>query len=172
MKVSSIHSGQDTGGQAWRITEAFRKHSDWDYRSMCQRATYINYPVDLPWRKKAAEQLAAQSDVVHWHNGYGTARTLKMTHRPAVVHQHGTVYRADPDRFIKECEQFGGINVVSTLDLWVLRPDDAIWLPAPYDIDWLLDLRAKARPDKLEEVERLRKMAPRRSERPGPGQTY
>ena len=162
MKIASIHSGQDTGGQAWRITQAFRKLTDWDYRSMCQRATYINYPVDLPWRKKAAIELAEASDVIHWHNGYGSARTLKMEHKPALVHHHGTAFRGDPQRYVAEQRKHGGIGLVSTLDLWLLAPDDTIWLPAPYDIDWLLDMRAKARPDKLEEVERLRKMAPRR----------
>ena len=149
MKVASIHSGQDTGGQAWRITEAFRKHTDWEYRSMCQRATYINYPVDLPWRRRAAEELAEKSDVIHWHNGYGTAKALKMTHKPAVIHHHGTMYRGDPARFNAEHRKYGGIGVVSTLDLYVIGQGEVEWLPAPYDVDWLQSLRRPNTTDKI-----------------------
>ena len=149
MKISSIHSGQDTGGQSWRLYEAFRKHTDWDFRSMNQRKTYIGYPQDLPWRKRAAEQLAAESDVIHWHNGYGTARALKMTHKPSVTHHHGTMFRSDPNRFVAEQRVFGGIGLVSTLDLYLLAPDDLEWLPAPYDVDWLQSLRKPHQTDRI-----------------------
>ena len=141
MKIASIHSGQDTGGQAWRITQAFRRHTDWDYRSMCQRATYINYPVDLPWRRKAAVELADAADVLHWHNGYGTARVLKMEHKPALVHHHGTMYRGDPHRFNAEHHKYGGIGLVSTLDLYLLGDGGVEWLPAPYNVDELQAMR-------------------------------
>jgi len=160
--VASIHSGQDTGGQSWRLKQAFDRHAPgWTFRAMNQRQTYINYPTDLPWRRRAAEELAREADVIHWHNGYATARVLKMTDKPAVTHHHGTMFRSDPNRFVAEQRLFGGIGLVSTLDLWLLAPDDTVWLPAPYRIDALLDMRAKARPDKMEEVENLRKRWPR-----------
>ena len=144
LTVASIHSGQDTGGQSWRLKQAFDRHAPgWSFRSMAQRMTYIDYPQDLPWRKRGAEQLANESDVIHWHNGYGTARALKMTHKPSVVHYHGTMFRSDPNRYVREQRSLGGFGLVSTLDLWLLAPDDVDWLPAPYDIDWLAGMRQK-----------------------------
>ena len=150
MKVASIHSGQDTGGQSIRLKQAFDRYApEFGFRAMNQRATYIDYPADLPWRRRAAEQLASQADVVHWHNGYGTARALKMTHKPAVIHHHGTMYRSDPNRFNREHRTYGGIGMVSTLDLWVIGEGEVEWLPAPYDVEWLGSLRTPHDSDRI-----------------------
>ena len=150
MRVSSIHSGADTGGQSWRLYQAFRRHApDWPFRSMTQTSNYIAYPTDLPYRKKTAIELAKNSDVVHWHNGYATARVLGMTDRPSVTHHHGTLFRADPMRYVADQHKYGGIGLVSTLDLWLLAPDEVTWLPAPYDIDWLQSMRKPHGTDRI-----------------------
>jgi hypothetical protein len=133
----------DTGGQGIRIVEAFRKHSpDWDVRSMAKTASYMNYGVDLPFRKRVLEDLYPKCDVIHVRNSFEEYDRLAKLFgpKPVVIHYHGSRFRGDPERHIAQQRERGAIGIVSTLDLYLLAPDDLEWLPAPYSVDWLASM--------------------------------
>lgn len=139
MNILNIHRGQDTGGQGWRLADAFRRlEPEWSFRSMYRpnAFVYIDYPTDLEWDPDLAKQLYQEADVVHLHNGFATADILeRYRHRkPSVVHYHGTAFRTNPRAFLNKQEQRRSIGLVSTLDLWLIRPDRLEWLPSPYNL--------------------------------------
>ena len=129
----------DTGGQGIRIVEAFRKHTDWDVRSMAKTASYMSYPVDLPMRKRLLEELYPACDVIHVRNTFEEYDRLarKFGRKPVVIHYHGTKFRGDPHHYLRQQHERRAIGIVSTLDLWLMAPDDLTWLPAPYPVDEL-----------------------------------
>lgn len=142
LSVLSIHSNQDTGGQSWRMTDAFRRLApDWTFHSIVnpQAFTYIQYPTDLPW--SSAREAWEAADVVHLHNDFRVARMLEKVKKPSIIHYHGTLFRTDPLPRLKEQRKRGAIGIVSTLDLHLVAPDDTEWLPAPYNLEWLRSFR-------------------------------
>jgi hypothetical protein len=146
VNVLNIHRGQDTGGQGWRIFDAFRRlEPGWTLRSMYRpnSFTYIEYPGDLEWDGELAKRMYAEADVVHLHNGFNTADIIERhRHRkPAVVHYHGTAFRTNPRAFLNKQGQRNATGIVSTLDLWLLKPEMLEWLPSPYNLAWLGSLR-------------------------------
>ena len=144
LRVLLLSSTFDTGGQGWRITEAFRRVApDWIVRSMAKIATYIAYPVDLPFRRAHLDELYQQADVIHCRNDFREYDRCaeKYGPKPVLIHYHGSKFRADPNRHIAVQRAHNAIGLVSTLDLWLLAPDDLEWLPAPYHVDWLESLR-------------------------------
>lgn len=143
MNVIVVSRAFDTGGQGWRISEAFRKHAGWVVRSMAKIPTYLAYPVDLPFRWKHLEELYQSCDVFHARNDFRIYDQLasKFGPKPVVIHYHGTSFRGDANRRIAEQRKRGAIGLVSTLDLYLLAPDDLEWMPAPYDVDWLAAMR-------------------------------
>lgn len=135
----------DTGGQGIRIVEAFRKHSpDWDVRSMARAAQYMNYGTDLPYRKRVLDEKYPQCDVIHVRNHFGEYDQLAKKHgpKPVLIHYHGTRFRGNPDAHLAQQRERGAIGVVSTLDLWLLAPEELEWLPSPFDVDWLATWRS------------------------------
>jgi hypothetical protein len=81
--------------------------------------------------------------VIHARNDFRTVRMLerKQGEKPAVVHYHGTLFRTQPFTRLKEQRRRLAIGMVSTLDLWLIAPDQLEWLPSPYDLDWLASLK-------------------------------
>jgi predicted SnoaL-like aldol condensation-catalyzing enzyme len=157
MKVLSIHKGQDTGGQGWRMTQAFRRYApDWTFHSAYAPNVffYIAYPQDVIWEKDNVINLWKEADVVHLHNNFATAQIMEratgirhynyrtQSGKKAVVHYHGTAFRTNPKPFLHEQRKRKVLGLVSTLDLWLMAPHDTEWLPAPYDLDWLASLRS------------------------------
>ena len=127
----------DTGGQGIRIVEAFRKHSpDWDVRSMAKTAMYMAYGSDLPYRKRHLDELYPVCDVIHVRNHFGDYDRLVANHgpKPVLIHYHGSRFRGAPERHLAEQRERGAIGVVSTLDLWLIAPDELEWLPSPFDV--------------------------------------
>ena len=106
---------------------------------MAKARTYLAYPVDLPFRRQSLEKQYQRADVIHVRNDFGYYDQLaaKFGPKPDVIHYHGTAFRSDPSRLIREQRARGAIGLVSTLDLYLLAPDDLEWLAAPYDVDWL-----------------------------------
>lgn len=144
MKILNIHAGQDTGGQGIRIKYAFDKLAPgWTYHVTVDPKTfeYLGYPIDLPW--SAAKDAWADADVVHLRNDFRTAKMFerKRGEKPSVIHYHGTLFRTDPYSRLAEQRKRRSIGLVSTLDLWLIAPDQTEWLPAPYDLEWLASLR-------------------------------
>ena len=142
MKILNISAGQDTGGQQLRTARAFRKHAaDWTYTCVTQRPTF--YQLENPWSgRRIRKEWWPNADVIHAHNKFrGTERFDRLEGpKPYVLHQHGTIYRTNPD--LSEAKKRNAIVLVSTLDLWALHPpEETEWLPAPYDLDWLQEYR-------------------------------
>lgn len=143
LSVLLLSSTFDIGGQGWRIHQAFRRlEPDWDVRSVSASTSYLNYPVDLPYRRQAVEELYQKADLIHCRVKFTEYDRLaaKFGPKPVLIHYHGSAFRSDPHRYLREQRQRNAIGLVSTLDLWLLAPDELIWLPAPYDLDALAAL--------------------------------
>lgn len=138
----------DLGGQGWRIHEAFsRLEPDWDVRSVVKDTSYLAYPTDLPFRRRELDRLYLEADVIHARNDFSLYDPLAAEHgpKPLVIHYHGTKFRSDPNYWITQQRKRGAIGLVSTLDLFLLAPEDLVWLPAPYAVDDLLEIRRAQR---------------------------
>lgn len=149
MKVLSVQKGADTAGQAIRIKQAFERYApDWSFRAMTQPGAgdYIAYPFDLRWSNKTVKALWSDLDVIHVHNNFHTLHWMErrwpgMARKPTVIHHHGTDFRQNQAARLAEQRQRQAVGITSTLDLYLLAPDELEWLPAPYDVDWLASLR-------------------------------
>ena len=144
MNVLIAHAGQDTGGQGVRIADAFRRlEPEWTVRSCHDPKTfeYLGYPTDLPWRD--VKQAWDEADVVHVRNDFRTAKMLerKRGEKALVISYHGTLFRTDPHHRLLEQRRRRAIGMVSTLDLWLIAPEQTVWLPSPYNLDFLAAFR-------------------------------
>jgi hypothetical protein len=78
MKVLSLSTGQDLAGIGVRMAQAFARHApDWEYRATASSTTYIDYPVDVPYRQQDAERLYDAADVVHLHGNLERPRLVR-----------------------------------------------------------------------------------------------
>lgn len=144
MRILNVHAGQDTGGQGIRLKYAFDRHAPgWTYRACFDPKTFefLGYPTDLPW--SSVKDAWEEAEVVHLRNDFRTARMLERRRgeKPSVVHYHGTLFRTDPWVRLKEQRRRRSIGLVSTLDLWLIAPDDLEWLPSPYNLEELAALK-------------------------------
>lgn len=144
MKVFIASSGQDTGGQGYKIVQAFQRHApDWSVRSMRVSDNWLRFPHDLKWDTYKAEQLYDAADVVHHQNGLPLYASLdKGQKKPTVVHHQGTRLRRNPLQVSLEGDSVGAKALVSTVDLLEDCPG-AEWLPQPCDIDYVASFRRK-----------------------------
>jgi hypothetical protein len=146
MNILSAHRGNDTGGTGYRISHAFRKGGDgWVFRSACNSSSvlpYLDYPEDVPWDWEQIQELYRDSDVFHARNDWSTYERLAglRNPRPRLIHYHGTNFRVLNAKRLRE--QGDNLALVSTLDLWLIAPDRLEWLPSPYDLESLHDLRS------------------------------
>ncbi len=145
LSVLSVNAGADTAGQGIRMKQGFDRYApDWTFHSAARTGTYIAYPTDVTWDNRVTAGLWEQADVVHLHNNFRTAEIFERRRgdKPAVIHHHGTMFREGRAALLQETRRRGALGIVSTLDLYLIAPDDLEWLPAPYDVDWLASLRA------------------------------
>lgn len=146
MKVLNCSHLADTGGNGWRTKLAFRKLTDWDYRTTCRTTNYIGYPEDLPWSDAYAHWVT--SDVVHLRDSFQAQARLDAPDRPTVIHHHGTVWRRNREELLQIQRSTKAIGLAATLDIYLDAPDDLEWMPALYDISWLHRMRELShRPD-------------------------
>lgn len=148
VSVFVLPLGADTGGVNWQIVQAFKHQPHWDVRAMISSENYIGYPPDLPfdWNNLVARWRAA--DVLHLSHAFTRLRRLeraRLPRKPTVIHYHGTGFREDADNHIREQRAHRAVGLVSTLDLWLLAPDDTEWLPCPYNLDTLSRLTGSPR---------------------------
>lgn len=139
-RVLVVNAGADTGGVAYGISSAFTRHApEWGVRSLIRSTNYIDYPHDLVWESKTLREEWRSAEVLHYFSHWRTAALYerRFGQKPTVIHYHGTGFREDPKAFLIEQRRRGAIGLVSTLDLWLLAPDETEWLPAPYDVNWL-----------------------------------
>lgn len=144
MRVLNISGGQDTGGNAWRAYDAFRRlRPDWTYDVQIPSQTYIGYPVPQRFDRVEAARLWEAADVVHVRNNWAVESLFDTPPpaRPSVIHHHGTVYRSLHEPLMREAARRRAISACATLDLWLIHPDDSVWLPSIYDVEWLAGFR-------------------------------
>lgn len=139
-----IASGPDTGGQGSRAVKAFQRYGDgWEVRSVAKDRQYMAYEVDLPFRRDSLEELYQKADVIHVRNRFDEYDRLaaKCGRKPVVIHYHGSLFRSDPHKFLRHQRERNAIGVVSTLDLYLISPEELEWLPSPFDVDELAAIR-------------------------------
>lgn len=148
MNVLVLSPGADTGGQGYRIKKAFDKFGgpDWSVRAMHASDNYIKYPYDVKWTSQAqAKELYDWADVVHHNNRLDAYVLLDQGQLKATVtHHHGTRLRDNCKVVRREDRSVGAVPMVSTIDLQKCYPE-AVWLPAPFDIEFLQHYRQKNR---------------------------
>jgi hypothetical protein len=139
MRVLSAHRGNDTGGTGWRIANAFRNDPDVSFRSACNSSSilpYLDYPEDVPWDLQRIQELYAEADLFHARNDWSTYSRLGGR-KPAVIHYHGTNFRTLNAQRLREQKEHSAIGLVSTIDLWLIKPEMLEWLPSPFDLEML-----------------------------------
>ena len=149
MNVLSFTMGSATGGVPRAIAHAFRGVPGWDVRSLVSMVNYIDYPQDLEWTRDNILEYWTKADVVHLHHGFMSADKLvqgryarkRLNHKPYLVEYHGTIFRNNARACVNELRHRGAIGCVSTLDLYLLAPNDVEWLPQPQDVEALSHMR-------------------------------
>lgn len=138
--------GADTGGVNQQIVQAFAGIAGWNVRAMIGGTNYIGYPPDLPVDRDLMRDWWQKADVIHLSHDFYRLRKIermRLPRRPFVVHYHGTGFRESPDTHIREQRAHRAIGLVATLDLWLLAKEDTEWLPCPYSLEWLAEVRSK-----------------------------
>jgi hypothetical protein len=126
----------DIGGVGYRTATAFnRLKPEWTYHAYRGAPSYLQFPEHTPWDWEPLVKDWNNADVVHVHDHIPRVGKGK----PTVVTFHGTGFRETPDHHLSLA---GNARVlVSTLDLWLQKPDDTTWMPQIDDIEWLASHR-------------------------------
>lgn len=146
MKVLVWAQGADTGGQGYRIAQAFDRYAPgWTVWTRSGHENRLGYPqqVTIPLRERAAEVLARyrEADVVHLRNNLdGWSRADRGVGKPTLLHHHGSLFRHLHGRLAAEARRIHAVQVAATIDLTLLEPDVA-WVPSPYDVDEFARMR-------------------------------
>lgn len=147
MKILVYATGQDTGGQGYRIGQGFARHApDWQIDVLNNAPSVLAYPEHNPGppghRRFRARALYEAADVVHLRNNLDGWRQLdRGQHKPIVLHHHGSLFRTSHGAIARGARTIGAVQIASTIDLSLLEPD-VEWLPAPYDLSGLAACRA------------------------------
>lgn len=148
MKVLVFAAGADTGGQGFRIHDAFTRLTDWHVDSLALSTKYMKYPEQFSGpaynRVKKVKELYDAADVVHLRLTLAAWDKFdKGQGKPVVLHHHGTIFRIGHRALAERARRIGAVQVASTLDLTMLEPD-VRWLPSPYDLGFLAGIREHA----------------------------
>jgi len=140
-KVANM-AGQDTGGQAAKLTQAFNEFApDCEMKSF-SFSNPLGYPSTnfLKDVRETSEipSFLSEADVIHVHNKFWYAdywfSKYKVKPRPNVAwvfHQHGRNHSLD---FSSNMKQRRALHIVSTHNLLPYVSNDVSrWLPAPFD---------------------------------------
>jgi hypothetical protein len=143
MRVLSLSTGQDLAGIGVRMAQAFARCApDWEFRATASSTTYIDYPIDVPYRQQDAERLYDAADVVHLHGNLNAHDWYDDGQgKPTILEHHGTEFRWYHGKLARRARQIGAVQVASTLDLTMLERGIE-WMPAPYNLDELRAIRA------------------------------
>lgn len=132
MNVVVYCGSDDIGGVGHRTGSALnRLRPDWTVHAYRPHPSYLQFPEHTPWdwARIVAEWLTA--DITHSHDFRAEVGQRKAN----VVTYHGTGFRETPDWHL---EHAGDARVlVSTLDLWLQKPDAVTWCPQFDDLDAL-----------------------------------
>lgn len=143
--------GQDTGGQGYRIVQAFKQlDPSFEVRSMVSKNSFIDYPRDLPFDMKVMQKMYDAADVIHTRNNLGAYQHLDRNQgKPIVIHHQGTAYRTKSHYLHTVCTEVGAIQCVSTIDLELIHGHP--WLPSPFEVDEMTALGKEIRETRTDE---------------------
>lgn len=132
MKLLSYSPYDDTGMLGYNLAAMWHQERPEDsYRQVCGAPSYLNFPQHDRWDWDNIVHWWNEADVVHLHDGFHAMPTRRRS--GIVVTWHGTGFREASTLLLKQQKRHRCIGTVSTLDLWLLAPDDVEWLPAPHD---------------------------------------
>lgn len=138
MKVINYLPYDDIGGVGYRTGAAFnRLRPDWQYHAYAGAPSYLQFPQHTPWSWDRILEDWATCDVAHVHDHIPD---VSKRHPPTVVTFHGTGFRETPDEHLRLAGSAAQV-LVSTLDLWLLKPDDTQWCPQMDDLDRIAKYR-------------------------------
>jgi glycosyltransferase involved in cell wall biosynthesis len=148
VNVLSFMMGAANGGVPCFIADAFRDDPDWDVRSLVSATNYIGYPKDLDWTRDNIVEHWSKADVVHIHHNYRSVDKIMrevrhLAPKPYVIEYHGSSFRDDPETHLREFRRRGQVALVSTLDLFLLAPDELEWLPQLQNVERLRAMRTE-----------------------------
>lgn len=137
----------DPAGVVGRFAKYANKGQTLHIRSAHKSEAYFAFPGDIRWDKHTepeVRRLAAEADVLHLNNSDRAYRLLHLR-KPALLHHHGSLFRADPQRWFGIARYHRMIQAVSTIDLQREDPKTLHWLPTAYDLEELAAIRAEHR---------------------------
>lgn len=144
--------GADTGGITAANMRAFDGVPDWEYRAIISTLNFLNYDRDMAWSVENVKTFWYWADVIHLHHSMVAADRLtkgwkgfRLPRRPYVVEFHGTGFRQDARRHLNDMRRHGALGIVSTLDLYLLAPDQVEWIPCPVNIERMQEIRNDGR---------------------------
>ncbi len=133
MKLFSYSPYDDTGMLGYNLATMWDQCRPHDtYHAVCGAPSYLHFPQHDPWDWKNIVRWWDEADVVHLHDGF---HQMPRKRGGLVVTWHGTGFRESSDILLAQQHEHFAVGTVSTLDLWLLAPDDVAWLPAPHDTD-------------------------------------
>lgn len=141
MKLLSYSPYDDTGMLGYNLASAWDACRPEDtYHAVCGAPSYLNFPQHDPWDWRTIKRWWREADAVHLHDGF---HQMPSKRPGTVVTWHGTGFRTASDTLLQHQREHGGIGTVSTLDLWLIAPDDVMWLPAPHNLQGYRQIRAE-----------------------------
>lgn len=140
MKIFSYSPYDDTGAAGYRMAMAFDAHgpAGWEYRAVRGAPSYLQFPAHDAWDWPSIVSWWAEADIRHTHDHAPDVDGIRTAD---VITFHGTGFREDPAGHVAIAEAIGARALVSTLDLWLLAPDQTTWCPQIDDLDWLASFR-------------------------------
>ncbi len=131
MKLLSYSPYDDTGMLGYNLAAAWDECRPQDtYHAVCGAPSYLKFPQHDPWRWNDIVQWWNEADAIHLHDGF---HAMPAPREGLVVTWHGTGFREASSVLLDQQHAAKATGTVSTLDLWLLAPDDVMWLPAPHD---------------------------------------
>jgi hypothetical protein len=169
--VLLLSMGQDNGGVLSGIKRGFAEEAGWSVHTMVSTVNYIEYEVDIPWHESRIHRWWKWADVIHLQNRMTAAELLmggwhgfRLPAKPFVVTFHGTDFRSEPTWHLEQMHSFGALGLVSTLDLYLLAPDDVTWMPNPTSVEMMQERRARKEVPQSEASEDVRSPETTRAE--------
>lgn len=158
-KAFVLSSGSDTGGTAIRSHEAFvalrqrnPPRTEWQLRSMVTSLNYLHYGQDLVYSPSMLMRAYDDADVVvHNSTMFGHQRYDNGQGKPTVLQHHGLHkghFEYSLLEAINHAAALGALQIGTTVNLELfslpqLGTSGVVrWVPTPYDLDALANLRA------------------------------
>ena len=143
----------DTGGQGYRLKEAFDRHSKrFKFRNIIRGVNYLDYPVDLNSALEPVtyRKLLVEADLLHVHNFYDRAYTKFGTTPepvPILMHQHGRQDRRNVRELDKKVNMYRVVSAIGIISYVGMDPERL--LPTPIDVPKIKSMKKPKETDKI-----------------------